>query len=154
MSKGIKWNWGTGIVVAFVCFISFILYFVISMATDDRSNHELVTETYYEQELNFQQEIDAQEAAAALPHPLRIEKHPSGRGLSVYFPQDFEVEKISGTVSLYRPSNRQLDSEIPIALSDTHLLIPDNRLLGGRWDIRVAWQYKGKNYLHKESIAY
>ncbi len=152
--KKIQWNWGTGIVLAFVSFISFILFFVIQMATDNSANHELVTEAYYERELNYQQEIDAQREAAALETPLKIKRQAQGRGLSVFFPKDYNPKAVKGIVSLYRPSNRQLDSEFPIALSDTHLLIPDNRLLGGRWDIRIAWEYQGKKYLHKESIDY
>lgn len=152
--KKITWNWGTGIVLAFVSFMAFILYFVIGSATNYRANHELVTEAYYEQELNYQQEIDAQRNAAALETPLRLVKQAEGRGVSLFFPSTQVAKEITGKVSLYRPSNRQLDSEITIALSDTHLLIPDNRLLGGRWDIRVSWEYKGVNYLHKESIVY
>ncbi|MEO1010524.1 MAG: cytochrome C oxidase Cbb3, partial [Bacteroidota bacterium] len=35
-----------------------------------------------------------------------------------------------------------------------HLLIPDKRLLDGRWDIRILWEYQGKPYLLKESITY
>jgi len=34
------------------------------------------------------------------------------------------------------------------------LLIPDKRLLDGRWDIKVSWEYKNDVYLHKESITY
>lgn len=42
-----KINWGTGIVLAFIGFITFILYFVFRMSTDDSANHDLVTEEYY-----------------------------------------------------------------------------------------------------------
>ena len=49
-----KINWGTGIVLAFIGFIGFILYFVIRMSTDDSANHDLVTEEYYKKELSYQ----------------------------------------------------------------------------------------------------
>ncbi|MEM7380960.1 MAG: cytochrome C oxidase Cbb3, partial [Bacteroidota bacterium] len=39
-----KINWGTGIVIAFVCFISFIIFFVVRSHTDNRADHDLVTE--------------------------------------------------------------------------------------------------------------
>jgi hypothetical protein len=56
-------------------------------------------------------------------------------------------------VSLYRPSNKKLDFEIPISLSDvTTLLIPKKSLAGGRWDINMEWQYEGKLYLSKKII--
>ncbi|MEP5434179.1 MAG: FixH family protein, partial [Flavobacteriaceae bacterium] len=56
-------------------------------------------------------------------------------------------------VSLYRPSNKNLDFNLPISLSNSQLLIPDNQLLEGRWDIKIFWEYAGKEFLHKESIT-
>ena len=147
-----KFNWGTGIVLAFVGFISFIMYFVIQMNTEDRADHELVAKDYYKQELAYQQQIDAEKKAAELGAQLKIEKFTEG--FKVSFPDNFEPKNITGKVSLYRPSNRHLDFNFPISLSNTHLLIPDNRLVGGRWDIAIEWQYKGKSFLHKEKLTY
>ena len=52
-----KFNWGTGIVLAFIGFISFIMYFVINMNTNDKYDHDLVTEDYYKQELEISYNI-------------------------------------------------------------------------------------------------
>ncbi|KPM31249.1 Cytochrome cbb3 oxidase maturation protein CcoH [Croceitalea dokdonensis DOKDO 023] len=147
-----KVNWGTGIVLAFIGFISFILYFVVRMGMDDRANHDLVTDSYYKKELAYQDEIDAEANAAANNAQLTIKKMEEG--VKVFFPKEFNTDKITGKVSLYRPSNRHLDFNFPISLSKTHLLIPDNRLLDGRWDITIEWKYKGKTFLHKEKISY
>ncbi len=147
-----KLNWGTAIVLAFAAFISFILYFVIRMSTDDRVNHDLVTEDYYRQELSYQQEIDAENIAQKNSMQLLISK--TNDGLALQFPNQIDHHKIKGTVSLYRPSNKQLDFDFDLSLSDAHLLIPDKRLLDGRWDIKVLWIYNAEQYLHKESITY
>ena len=147
-----KINWGTGIVLAFIGFISFIMFFVFRMNTDDRANHDLVTEEYYKKELAFQKEIDAEKEANELSFPLQIEK--AEEGLQIEFPKDMDPAKITGTVSLYRPSNKHLDFDLPISLSNAHLLIPDKRLLDGRWDISIRWSYEGKDYLVKKSMTY
>lgn len=147
-----KINWGTGIVLAFIAFISFILYFVVRMSMDDQANHDLVTKEYYKRELAYQNEIDASENAAKMGAKLKVVK--SEKGLTIFFPNQFEPNKIKGTVSLYRPSNKHLDIDFPISLSKTHLLIPDNRLVDGRWDISVKWEYKGNTFLHKEKLVY
>ena len=47
---------------------------------------------------------------------------------------------------------KNLDFEIPISLSKPTLLIPKSKLVGGRWDINMEWQYDGKAYLTKETI--
>ncbi|MFS4456016.1 FixH family protein [Maribacter sp. 2304DJ31-5] len=147
-----KLNWGTGVVLAFIGFIGFILFFVVQMSMNNKSSHELVTKDYYKKELEYQKEINAQNNAAADNVRLYITK--VNKGIRLQFPKDVSPHLIKGTVSFYRPSNEHLDFDLPIRLSNSHLLIPDERLLGGRWDITVSWEYQGEAYLHKERIIY
>ena len=147
-----KVNWGTGIVIAFVGFITFIMYFVINMNVNDKYNHDLVTEEYYKEELKYQDDIDKLNNAKSLETNVSYQK--TDDGLLIQFPQTFDVKKITGKMFLYRPSNKHLDFESSISLSNTYLLIPDKRLVDGRWDIKIDWQYNGKSYLYKESIMY
>ncbi len=72
----------------------------------------------------------------------------------VLFPETMDPKEIKGTVSLYRPSNKQLDFDLALSTSNNYLLIPDKRLLDGRWDIKALWEYRGKTYLYKKSINY
>ena len=145
-------NWGKGIVVAIIGFIGFIMYFVITMNTDDAYNHDLVTDKYYEKELNYQSEIDAARNAAKLKGTISVQK--TSEGLQIYFPVSLEEKKIKGNVFLYRPSNKQLDFEMPILLSNHYLLVPDKRLLDGRWNITLDVKYDNKRFLFNEEITY
>jgi len=147
-----KINWGTGIVIAFVAFISFIMYFIITMMTDSKYDHDLVTEDYYKQELQFQNDINKETNAKSLAENISWKK--TDEGLIIIFPENLQKENITGKVFLYRPSNKQFDFEMPISLSNHNLLIPDKRLLDGRWNIKVDWQYNGKNYLYKKEVLY
>ena len=147
-----KINWGTGIVLAFIGFIGFILYFVIVASTDEEANHDLVTDEYYKEELAYQQEINAAENARKYASEFRFET--SDEGLRIHLPEELRTQQLEGTLSLYRPSNKHLDFDLAISLSNSHLLIPDNRLLGGRWDIKIRWKYEEKDYLVKKSITY
>lgn len=147
-----KFNWGTGIILAFIGFISFIMYFIITMSTDDRFNHELVTENYYAEELAYQKDIDKLNNAKNLSQNITYKT--SDKGLIISFPSNIDYKKITGNVFLYRPSNKQLDYDTAISLSKPYLLIPDKRLVDGRWNIKVDWQYNGKSYLYKESVNY
>ena len=147
-----KINWGTAIVIAFISFMAFILYMVVNMSTDKKFDHDLVVEDYYQQELKFQENIDKEARAKALTHNISWEK--TNEGIMINFPKDLEFNKIEGKVFLYRPSNKQLDIEIPISLSNHNLLIPDKRLLGGRWNIIIDWRYNHKPFYFKEAIIY
>lgn len=147
-----KFNWGTSIVLAFIGFIAFILYFVISMNFNKKYDHQLVTEDYYKEELEYQKDIDKINNSKALEENITFSK--TSQGLVFKFPQNFDPKKITGKVFLYRPSNEHFDIEIPISLSESYLLVPDNRLLDGRWNISIEWNYKETSYLYKKSIVY
>ncbi|WP_179334434.1 FixH family protein [Winogradskyella costae] len=147
-----KINWGTAIVIAFVCFISFIMYFVITMSTDTKYEHDLVVEDYYGQELQFQADLDHEENSKSLASNVSLKK--TNEGILISFPEDLNIQSIEGKVFLYRPSNKQLDFETPISLSNHNLLIPDKRLLDGRWNIKIDWKYNTKSYLFKKEITY
>jgi len=147
-----KINWGTGIVIAFIAFISFIMYFVVNMNVNKKYDHDLVTEDYYKKELEFQNDIDKETNAKNLVENLSWKK--TTEGLVITFPETLIKENITGKVFLYRPSNKQFDFETELSLSNHNLLIPDKRLLDGRWNIKVDWQYNGKSYLYKKEIIY
>lgn len=147
-----KWNWGKGIVLGMVSFMLFILYMVITMSTDKKYRHDLVTEEYYAKEIAYQTEIDAETKMNTLQE--RIVGQKTSQGWLLSLPKELLPEKIQGTVSLYRPSNQQLDFDLPILLSGSDLLIPDHRLVDGRWNITIAFEYDGEEYLYKKSIVY
>lgn len=147
-----KIGWGTAIVLVLVAFMSFILFFVIRMTIDSGANHDLVTEDYYNAELGYQKEIDAENNALNDNVQLKMEQTPEG--LLIEFPSRLDFTKIKGVVSLYRPSNKHLDKEIPINISTTHLLIPNKNLVEGRWDIKVFWQYDTEEYLFKKEYTH
>ncbi|WP_430400800.1 FixH family protein [Flavobacterium sp.] len=147
-----KINWGTGIVIAFGLFITFILYFVFKVQTNSSYDNELVTEDYYKKESLVQGDIEKQETANKLEHKVVVSK--TQEGLRVSFPPEFNFKNIKGKVSLYRPSSQKLDFEMQISLSSSHLLIPKSNLVSGLWDISIDWEYENVNYLNKESIYY
>jgi len=147
-----KINWGTGIVIAFGLFMTFILFFVFKGQTNSKYDNELVVEDYYQQELKVQGNIEKTQNANALEEKVTISK--SEEGITVQFPTEFDFQNIKGKVSLYRPSNQKLDFEIPISLSTSHLLISKSNLVGGLWDITIEWEYNDVNYLNKESVYY
>jgi nitrogen fixation protein FixH len=147
-----KINWGTAIIIAFVCFISFIMYFVINMSTNKKYDHDLVVEDYYQQELKYQNDINKEKNSKTLATNVSWKK--TDDGILIRFPESLDINKIKGKVFLYRPSNKKLDFEIPISLSNHNLLIPDNSLLDGRWNIKIDWQYNEEDYLFKTEIVY
>jgi hypothetical protein len=145
-----KINWGTGIVIAFGLFMTFILYFVVEVQSNSKYDNDLVVEEYYKHDARFGEEMKRIQNAQDLEQKPMITM--TAKGVEIIFPATFIPNKIQGKVSLYRPSNKKFDFEIPISISESTLLIPKKSLIGGRWDINMEWQYEGKTYLTKEII--
>jgi hypothetical protein len=147
-----KVNWGTAIVIAMIAFIVFILTFVYRSAVMDEYQHELVSEDYYGDELHYQEEIDKINNASKLEVDLTMVR--TADGLTFRFPEDLEPEKISGTISLQRPSNKSLDLKMPIELTDSDFLIPDQSLASGKYIVVVDWKHENSEYMFKDEIFY
>ena len=147
-----KINWGTGIVIAFALFMAFILYFVFEVQSNSKYDNDLVVEEYYKHDAHFGDEMNrVQNADDLIQKPIiSVLKN----GISVVFPKEFSSNKIKGNVSLYRPSNKKLDFEVPISMTSPTLLIPKKRLLGGLWDITINWKYNSVEYISKETIYF
>ncbi|MBW2962072.1 FixH family protein [Mesonia aestuariivivens] len=143
-----KINWGTGILIAIVCFISFIMFFIVRMSTDKKFDHDLVTEEYYKQELAFQDEINAKQNSANLVNNIHV--NVDEQGIKIVFPA--EKKNIEGTVNFYRPSSKKLDVEIPITLENQQMFVAAKTLVEGKYILSVNWTSGGESYLYTEDL--
>ena len=147
-----KISWPTGIIIAMSAFIIFILSFVYKATFMPQYDHHLVSEDYYKDELNYQQEIDKLNKAATLKEDVTLTK--VAEGLLIKFPAEFDPEKITGTISFQRPSNDKIDFELPIKLTNANYLIADDNLVQGIWNVKIEWVINGTTYLFKEKLMY
>ena len=80
-----KISWGHGVVIALGAFILFILG-MIFLFPIGKQNSELITENYYEEELKYQEVIDAKNSADNLTEKptVALEK----QGITIIFPKE------------------------------------------------------------------
>lgn len=148
----IKIGWGWSIVIAIAAFMIFILQFVYRTLADDSLEHHLVSEDYYKDELYYQQEIDKMNNANKLDKNVTVER--VGNGMQVTFPEEMEQANISGTIFFQRPSDKRVDFKKDIVLDKNIMLIVDDRLINGRWNIKIDWKYSDEEYLYKKGLFY
>lgn len=147
-----KINWGTGIVIAIALFMSFILYFVITMMTDSKYDFDMVVEDYYKKEIGFQDELDARNNAAALPYKVKVTQNE--KGVELYFPEPLSSKIEEGKILFYRLNQKDLDFELPLELTQNKMTIPAAMLQKGRWDLTISWKMDDKNYITIEQIMF
>ncbi len=147
-----KINWGTGLALALGAFAIFILSFVYKTFTNDKYDHHLVSEEYYKDEVNYQQEIDAVANAKRLNEPIQLENIE--KGILITFPSDLATKQINGTIAFQRASNIKLDFDFPIDLSKNTLLIPADKLVEGLYSVKINWTVDTTAYLFKDKHMY
>lgn len=147
-----KISWPTGIIVSIVAFIIFILSFVYRVTFMPEYDHHLVSEEYYKDELNYQQEINKLNKAAELKENISLKK--VDEGLLIVFPSEFDASTIKGTIFFQRMSNDKIDFKFPIDLQKNEFLIKDENLVPGRWDVKIDWTANNTSYLYKEKLTY
>jgi len=147
-----KINWGTGVVIAFALFMAFILYFVFLVQSDTKYDNELVVEDYYIQEGKAQENIEKETNVLNLTEKVKISKE--NNTLKIQFPAEFISDSVQGTVKLYRPSDKKFDFTLPIKLTNNEMVVPQDKLLPGNWEVILDWKHQGKDYLINQSVYF
>ena len=143
-----KLNWGHYIAIALGCFMIFILTLLF---TAGDSGHAMVTEDYYEKELTFQDEIDAESNANALK--TRPEIRTQANGFVLQFPE--ELKDAVGEIYFMRNNNELQDIRLPIKLNaKNEMLISSAKLADGEYEMFLKWKNNEQNYLIKKSIQW
>jgi len=143
-----RFTWGhAAIAIPVTIVVVFTSVLIRSMADD--KNTELVTEDYYAQEIQFQDQIDQTKNAQELNTRLNWSKVDANWQLDLT--GDFESTSAEGEVHFYRPSNSKLDITIPLELNDSgQQMISANNFEKGKYQIQVKWNIDGTEcYLEK-----
>ena len=143
-----KLNWGHYIAIALGCFMTFILTLLF---TAGDSGHAMVTEDYYEKELTFQNEIDAEKRALALDEKPNLRLQANGMVLE--FPET--ITDAEGTIYLMRNNDETKDVLLPIKLNHKNeMLISSVDLIDGEYELFLKWKSQNKEYMIKKSIQW
>ncbi|MEH0158513.1 FixH family protein [Limibacter armeniacum] len=143
-----KFNWGWGVVIAFVCFAAFILSMVIR-SFDVPIN--MVSKEYYAEELAYSDKKAKMENTKQLEEQPRVEYQLENEALVVAMPD--EAANANGTVKLYRPADSRMDfTEALVLDSDNKQQIEVNNIAKGRWVVQLDWEKAGKSYYFEKSV--
>jgi len=140
--------WPFGIIAVFVVFAAGMAT-VVGIAATHRDS--LVSNAYYEQELKFQNVIDATTRAKNSGATIFFDA-ASGR-VTITLPAAQLLQKLSGKVELYRPAAAGMDREFLLEpAKDGTQTLNVSGLAAGLWQVRVAWNAAGQDYRLEQKI--
>ncbi|MGQ1908718.1 FixH family protein [Marinifilum sp. RC60d5] len=142
-----KLSWGTKLGIIASIYVIGVLIFV-GFSTTQKIN--LVSKDYYPKEVKYQNRINKIKNAQQMSTPLSIEQ--LGNNIEIQFPEDMH-SNVSGDIILYRPADYESDLKYQISLNKngTHI-INTNKLLKGRYTIKIDWNHKKTDYYKEEAI--
>jgi hypothetical protein len=139
-----KLNWGHGIVIAMALFMSFIL-FMVFVFPNGKQNAEMISDNYYEDEMQYQTVIDAKKSAEQLSElPAYSETQD---GMKILFPSSIIPDNKEVSFSLFRINDKNLDINKSLVLDTSHgFSIPKSVITAGAYILKVKWKQDKKDF--------
>lgn len=146
--KFIRNPWPYAIAGFFVLFLTGVAMVVIIASRQDDT---LVSKDYYEQELKFQDQIQA--AARAKEAGAAIRLDAAAGKLLVSIPADQAKQKVAGTIHFYRASSSALDRELSLQPDENGLQAVDvSGFAAGSWTVLARWNAGGQAFFLEHKI--
>ena len=137
-------NWGKGIVIGMAAFMTFIIVLVVGLMMN---RVDLESEDYYKREINYQQEITAQENANKLESKIEI---ISNKEFVIVKVPEGDFSKIE--MHLSRPNDQKMDKLFKIEGTKS-FLINKKELEKGLYTVELSYLVDNKPCLQKESVT-
>jgi hypothetical protein len=140
-------NFGGKIVILYLGFVALIVTLVVLCFKQDV---ELVSADYYDQEIQFQDKIDATNNEKMLESTIQhivfkdeIVLHVD----SALLTGDFD-----GTIKFFRPSDSKMDKEYKMDFKNNEQTISNKALSHGTYKLQLSWTSNQKKYFKEEVI--
>ncbi|KAA0127870.1 nitrogen fixation protein FixH [Chryseobacterium sp. SN22] len=139
-----NFSWGHGVFIALAAFIIFILS-MLFLFPNGQKNSEMVTDNYYEEELKYQDVIDAKKRADKLQEKPVYSQDKAG--IKITFPQDYNNSNTTVKFVLNRTDDQNLDVHKAVQLdANRSFIIPSQVLKMGNYTLRLSWTKDKTDY--------
>ena len=134
-------SWGTKIAILYSAFVVMIISLVVASS---RKKVDLVSDNYYQQEVAFQQQIDAEQARTALRDSVTLEVDETN--ISLIFPQIFASKNIATDIRFYAVVDGSADRSFSINTNNGRVIIVRKKLACVPYEIQVSWTLDKTKY--------
>lgn len=136
-----KFNWGTGIFIVIVLFLTVCAAFIIFALNQDIN---LIHKDYYEKGVDYSDQLDVINRSEAFKDKISAQVSPNGISVKI---DSLVASKIdSGLIYLYRPSGKDFDLEFPLKKNQSEFQIGSDKLIEGRYILKFSWHYNALKY--------
>jgi hypothetical protein len=123
------------------------MIFILSMMflfPNGQKNSEMVTDNYYEEELKYQDVIDAKKRADELQEKPVYSQNPAG--IKITFPKDYNNSNTTVKFVLNRTDDQNLDIHKTVQLDANQSFNSCTGLKLGNYTLRLSWTKDKTDY--------
>lgn len=142
-----KISWGVKITFLYSAFALLIIALVIGSM---RQDFDLVADDYYQQEIAYQNVLDAGKNQAALSQGIDI--HANEKEVIFELPQEFQSTQINGSIHFYSPIHQDWDKVVKVENASGSLTVPRSELQNTNYKIKISWEANGTPYYQESDI--
>lgn len=129
-----------------LAFISMMSYFVIKSS---HQNLDLVSEKYYEEEVNYQTKINQISNSKALVSDVNFEVKDGT--LLLRFPTEFATKNITGNLKMYYAPNKNGDKSFVVTPVNGEFKVDINNFKG-KYSLQLDWQCDSQKYFSEKQL--
>lgn len=136
--NGFHWGWRISII-----YISFALSTLGFMFFSLTQKVDLVSDTYYKEELNYEKTIAAKRNSSSLSNEVLFNVQQSAISIVFPFPQ------VDGIIKMYRPSSSSSDKEYSFKTNSYTYVLPIADIPAGLWIIKATWKHNNTMFYNE-----
>ena len=129
-----KLNWGQGIFLFFVVFVSLGIFFIIFSL---RQNNDLVTNDYYEKGADYTHQMEINSRSIVYNDSINLVNQNDL--LIARFSKSIDLMTDTMNIYFFRPSDKKFDHEFRNVLKSDSIQIVKSGLQKGRYKVKFQW---------------
>lgn len=140
-------SWGNRLLIVFIAFAGMIFYLVYRCIN---TQVDLVTPKYYEEELKYEDHIDAVNNTAKIGD-VNVQQNVSD--VTVTLPKEMQGLKVTGEAWFYNKTNANNDKHVTFETNNCVTAFEKDKLPKGNFLLKLSWKTGSENYYIEKSIT-
>ncbi len=136
-----KLNWGTGIFLFLVLFVGASAVFIVFAS---RQQVNLVHKDYYEKGVDYSEQMKVNTRSKPFSRSFTVSS--TSEEFVVAVADELATKIDSGSMYLYRPSDKTKDIIMPVSAGLKNIQFPKEQLISGRYILKFTWYTDGLRY--------
>lgn len=124
---------------------------IVLVAASSRQKFDLVSDSYYRDEIAYQQVLDASRNQAGLSGQVKVSS--DGNMVVLTFPAEFSGKVMQGNVQFYSPADKKWDRTFKLEVNNNTFSLPVSKLQRTNYTVKVTYYVDGKSYYYESHLA-